>query len=74
MNNRIKELMNQSWVQPTYIDCNGKECNHSPDVYPRYFSEEKFAELIIRECAKIGEDTDGNWNVKHEILKNFGLK
>jgi hypothetical protein len=52
MNNRIKELMNQAWVQPTYMDCNGKECNHSPDVYPLYFSEEKFAELLLKEFSK----------------------
>lgn len=35
---------------------------------------QKFTELLIRQCAQIGEDTDGNWNVKNEILKNFGLK
>ncbi len=43
-------------------------------VFGEYEDFQKFTELLIRECAQIGEDTDGNWNVRHEILKNFGLK
>jgi len=35
---------------------------------------QKFGEMIVQECAQVGEDTDGNWNVKSEILKTFELK
>lgn len=81
MNERIKELKNQAWIQPTYIDCNGKECNHSPDVYPSYFSPDKFAELIVKECAKIAtypqlgdeESYYGNEFAK-AIKKHFGVE
>lgn len=43
-------------------------------LHTRTFSLEKYTELVVRRCAQIGEDTDGNSNVKHEILKEFGLK
>ena len=42
MNERIQELMKQSMVEYQF------------DLR---FSPEKFAELIVRECAKIAEDT-----------------
>lgn len=35
---------------------------------------QNFAELIIRKCAQVGEDTGGDWHVSSEILKEFGLK
>ena len=36
---------------------------------------EKFAELIVRECAKVGERyADGNYEVYNQILKRFGLE
>ena len=33
----------------------------------------KFAMLIVKECAQIGEDVDGNQITKQEILKHFGV-
>ena len=36
---------------------------------------EYFAELIVRECAKVGERyADGNYEVRNQILEHFGLE
>ena len=65
MNERIKELAEQCGFRP------------QPSIYDRNqsFDIEKFAELIVRECAKRvdywesrqGEHTD-------DILKHFGVE
>ena len=35
----------------------------------------KFAELIVRECATVGERyADGNYEVRNQILEHFGLE
>ena len=34
---------------------------------------DKFAELIIKECAQIAEETDGNYNAKRCVLEHFGV-
>ncbi len=69
MNTQVLEIYKQAHIPHKAIE----PSNNMP-YYTTIFSADKFAELLIRECAKIGEDTDGNWNVKHEILKNFGFK
>ena len=62
MNERIKELAEQAW-DATAV---------SPDFgHPVSFAE-KFAELIVRECAEVGAYHGGN--VRYLILNNFGLK
>jgi hypothetical protein len=39
------------------------------------FSKEKFAELIVRQCAQVGERyADGNYEVFNQILEHFGLE
>ena len=36
---------------------------------------EKFAELIVRKCADVGERyADGNYEVFNQILEHFGLE
>ena len=61
MNERIKEFAIESGL-PTALDYHQK----------RY---EKFAELIVRECAKVGERyADGNYEVFNQILEHFGLE
>jgi hypothetical protein len=36
---------------------------------------EYFAELIVRECATVGERyADGNYEVRNQILEHFGLE
>lgn len=35
----------------------------------------KFAELIVKECATVGERyADGNYEVRNQILEHFGLE
>jgi len=59
MNKRIKELAKQVWPDP-----NTSHDNHM-----------KFAELIVRECADIGERyADGNYEVYNQIMAHFGLE
>jgi hypothetical protein len=65
MNERIKQLTEQANVKPMY----------SPQGFdPRYLFEqeelEKFAELIIKECAKIAEKEQA-YNDGHEIHVNI---
>jgi 3-deoxy-D-manno-octulosonate 8-phosphate phosphatase KdsC-like HAD superfamily phosphatase len=67
MNERIKELAVQAgftgWTQQTTI---GLEL-------------EKFAELIVKECAKVADDgfassNFGNGITGHQLLKHFGVE
>ena len=40
-----------------------------------YFDKEKFALLIVQECADIGERyADGNYEVRNQILEHFGVE
>lgn len=68
MNERIKELARQAdayaWQQ---ID-EGADY----DQHPRYFTE-KFAELIVRECAKIANEP-GARIPGYYIKKHFGVE
>ena len=69
MNRRIEELAEQA----------GLEYNFDPMTWLKY---EKFAELIVRECAKVGHDSveDGDdidaimRRVHNNILKHFGVE
>lgn len=63
MNQRIKELAREA----------GFELN------PAHFDHEKFAELIVRECAQIADDgfassNFGNGITGHQLLKHFGVE
>jgi hypothetical protein len=49
--------------------------------YPDYMTYgqdkvlERFAELIVRECADIGQRyADGNYEVPNQILEHFGVE
>ena len=69
MNERIKELIQQA----TRIVDGG------PDMFsmPReIFDKEKFAELIVRECAELSADNAGynGLNIFDKILKHFGVE
>jgi hypothetical protein len=74
-NMRIKELKEQAmeWV-PNLVD---------PDTKIRLLNAEKFAELIVRECIGICEDTEGEhivdarWGKRCcalEIKQHFGVE
>ncbi len=66
MNERIKELESQCWEARQYG--------------PLWFNSEKFAELIIRECAGVTLDYKNHdhytgWcDHAAEILKHFGVE
>ena len=59
MNDRIKELAEQCWIN-----------DGGPDSY---FSQQKFAELIVRECANVAADHDA-LDIYEEIKKHFGVE
>jgi Fe-S cluster assembly iron-binding protein IscA len=66
MNERIKELALQAM---TYVTHNPKANKHnSGDMF-----DEKFAELIVKECLSYMEDGDIDF-AKFMIKKNFGVK
>lgn len=47
MNDRIQELLKQSYVTEPYYPAG----NDGHPEYRTYISQEKFAELIVRECC-----------------------
>lgn len=66
MNERIKELAEQCGFRS------------NPDIYDRNqsFDIEKFAELIVRECAGINYNSsfkDGEFHAR-EVLEHFGVE
>lgn len=76
MNERIRELAEKAGVINS---------NFNPLVYEQWYldSLEKFAELIVRECAAICQDTDGEDNIDAksgrqdcavEIKEHFGVE
>jgi hypothetical protein len=66
MNERIKELKSQCWDERQYG--------------PPWFNSDKFAELIVRECAGVTLDYKNHdhytgWcDHAEEILKHFGVE
>lgn len=45
------------------------------DEKPSIVDLEKFAELIVRACADVGERyADGNYEVPRQILEHFGVE
>ena len=68
MNERIDQLWAQALdlaVPETYT-----QLSHSQVLKIK----QVFADMIVRECAQIGEDVDGNQTTKNEILKHFGVE
>ena len=78
MNERIRELAEQAEIYA------GEQIDEGADYnqYPRYYTE-KFAELIVQECAQVSEDdiTDGDAcctntadRIARQIKKHFGVE
>jgi hypothetical protein len=68
MNERLKELIEQ---------CTDRHFNEDGGF--ETFDKEKFAELIVRECAEIadegyGSDHFGNGIAGYQLLKHFGVE
>jgi hypothetical protein len=62
MNERIQELMKQSMVEYQF---------------QHRFSPEKFAELIVRECADLAtrnQAEDMGWDIGEIIKEHFGVE
>jgi hypothetical protein len=84
MNERFKQLLDQAQ------DLAREQVKNTPELAkyaPSYaipgteihvglrLSYEKFAELIVQQCADIGERyADGNYEVRNQILEHFGLE
>lgn len=69
MNEHTKKLLDQALDQAV------------PETWTRLSHEQMiklstvFAELIVRECADIGERyADGNYEVYNQILEHFGVE
>ena len=63
MNERMQELYDQAFTLGTSGYSNGE------------LDVEKFAELIVRECADVGERyANGNYEVYNQIMTHFGLE
>jgi hypothetical protein len=69
MNERIKGLKEQAliWAIET-LDPDALNDNEWAVAI-----DEKFAELIVRECALAGLETHGSYYVHDDILKYFGF-
>ena len=65
MNERIQQLKEQAmeWV-PNMAD---------PDTKIRLLNAEKFAELIVKECANVAADHDA-LDIYEEIREHFGVE
>ena len=73
MNERIKELAEQATIRgEEYLPgCAG---HPTPTVY---FDKEKFAELIVRECAQVSADFVPGYGLEpfsERFNKHFGVK
>ena len=73
MNERIKELMMNSWN--TYFN---EEMNGTRFPIVQKFDAEKFAELIVKECIDIVLDSSVEYatrpQVASEIKEHFGVE
>ena len=63
MNENIKQLKAQCWVDRTWDTENLRWID-------RHIDMNKFAELIIKECASLVVDDDNAYN----MLKHFGVE
>jgi hypothetical protein len=88
MNERIRELAEQAYEQQPLMVANREtfEIEHKighggAPMYHRVFNQEKFAELIVRECAQICQDQPNHYALKTDrdncavaIKEHFGVE
>jgi hypothetical protein len=68
MNERIRQLAEQA-TTITYEEDGWRLYGTKVET----FNKEKFAELIVRECARVASDYDGAHYVGTAIEKHFGV-
>ena len=78
MNERIRELAEQAWVYQVRV-LNEPDGSRTYTEKEKVFDKEKFAELIVKECAKVADDgfassNFGNGITGHQLLKHFGVE
>ncbi len=77
MNGRIRELVEQSGISLYKKDVLDK---HFPELYDSVYCEssveqlEKFAELIIQECAGFLRDTLDDHFAAEQLVEHFGVE
>lgn len=67
MNKQFSVLLTQAVVETESAGITDYK-NLEAAVFQRY------AELVVRECAQIAEDVDGNSNTKRCVLEYFGVE
>ena len=70
MNERIKELAEQAKAESS------QWLGSKPAITMTYDELEKFAELIVRECAKVGDSGDSlqDGGIARMIKEHFGVE
>lgn len=67
MNERIKELAEQAW---DYVDSQNPYASDEHEMF-----QEKFAELIVRECADVASINQHQYNdVGNYVKQHFGVE
>jgi len=75
MNERIKQLADEAGLKYHNWITNESNINDGDFKYPRLEDYEKFAELIVRECAGIGHLYEGGeYEVRNQIMAHFGVE
>ena len=83
MNERIKELAKQArdWAEVSYKNQNDQFTSHwdNPIGYTvSQFFEQKFAELIVKECAEVADNADAirqKWeSIGKYVREHFGVE
>jgi hypothetical protein len=80
MNERIYELYRQAHLVREYPADDPMRGGNPPTVYwGGDESAKKFAELIVRKCARVAFESDltmaiGQWGADSAILKHFGVE
>ena len=84
MNKRTKEIAEQSYeqqplmvVNPQTYEPEHKIGNGGVPMYHRVFNQEKFAELLVKECDRyVAEHYDEcePWMEPGDLLKHFGVE
>jgi hypothetical protein len=71
MNERIKELAEQA---KGFVDLNQHVGGEKGCMVYTYDGLEKFAELIVEECARLSVEGDHRISPRNRIIDHFGIK